>query len=184
MRRQTLSSVAIVMFAAASVVSARQSPVPSEPGVYAETAEGPVVLKKTFSGIAIAGSVGGSGARALVFPISTVDAIPSVPGVAAFLVNLPTVQDVAAAGAQMRFTIGEHVREPDYETMAVQVGKFRIGLYRISSAQLTHDWLSRTYAKLTNSRKWRDKRPPAMVGLILNGEMYPVRIIEAALTAR
>jgi hypothetical protein len=105
--------------------------------------------------------------------------------VTGFLVNLATVQDSAAAAAQMRFIVGEHVREPDFQVMAVRPAKFRTGTYRIGSPNLTRDWLSTAYAKLTNTRKWRDKHPRAVVGLILNEQtMYPVRIDEAMLTEK
>lgn len=176
-----------VLLASATVLAGRaqQGSVPQAPGVYAETDAGTVPLKKTLRGIEIAGSMSTSrNTRALVFPISTLDGVPASASVASFVVNLATVQDTAAANAQMRFTIGDHVREPDYQTMSVVVGKFRTGTYRISSPQLTNEWLSSAYAKLTNSRKWRDKHPPAVVGLILNDEMYPVRIDEAVLTTK
>jgi len=183
-------SILIVVAAVACLVSsagvtARQTPVPEAPGVYAETGSGAVPMKKTFAGIQIAGPIsGGVRSSASVFPIPNLDGVPTAAGVTGFLVNLATVQDTAAAGAQLRFVIGEHVREPDYQMMTVQPGKFRTGIYRITSPNLTHDWLATAYDKLTNSRKWRDKRPPAIVGLILNGEMYPLRIDAAWLVEK
>ncbi len=85
----------------------------------------------------------------------------------------------------MRFMVGERVREPDYETMTVKPSKFRTGVYRIESPDLTHQWLVTAYAKLTNTRKWKDKHPAAIVGLILNEQtMYPVRIDEVVLTGK
>jgi len=159
---------------------------PPEPGVYAETEVGLVPLKQPIGGIEIAGAMRSSMAtRALVFPISTLDDVPVATDVAAFVVNLATVQDRDAAVAQMRFMIGERAREPEFKVMAVRAGKFRIGYYRISSPNLTRDWLATTYAKMTDTRKWRDKHPRAIVGLILNEQtMYPVRIDTATLTEK
>jgi len=165
---------------AASVSQATALP---DPGVHVETRSGTVAITQTWSGTAVAGLPSSRNAS-MTFPIPSVDRVPAVSDIAAFLVNIPTVQDAAAAAAQMRFAVGDHVREPDYQVMTVLVGKFRIGIYRFSSPQLTPDWLSSAYAKLSNTRTWRDKHPPAIVGLILNGEMYPVRIDEAALTNR
>jgi hypothetical protein len=177
--------VALALLAAASAGAQQPSPVPEAPGVYADTSAGPIALKKTFSGIQIAGPMsGGTRSTASVFPIPSLDEVPTAPGVTGFLVNLATVQDSAAAGAQLRFAIGEHVREPDYQIMTVKPGKFRTGMYQITSPNLTHDWLSAAYAKLTSTRKWRDKHPPAIVGLIVNGEMYPVRIDTAWLAEK
>lgn len=69
--------------------------------------------------------------------------------------------------------------------MTVSVGKFRTGVSRISSPNLTAEWRYTSYAKLTNKRKWNNTHPPAIVGLILNEQvMYPVRIDETALTAK
>ena len=69
--------------------------------------------------------------------------------------------------------------------MAVRPAKFRIGLYRISSPNLTRTWMATAYAKLTNKRQWRDKHPRAIVGLIVNGQtMFPVRIDPLSLTLR
>jgi hypothetical protein len=185
MRIAPLTFTALLASSAAFVGAAQQAALPADPGVYAETASGAVPLKKTFSGFDVAGSMSTSTrTRVLVFPISTVDDLPAAPGVAGFIVNLATVDDSRAAASQMRFAIGDHVREPDFQVMAVTVGKFRTGVYRISSPQLTHEWLAGAYAKLTSARKWRDKRPPAIVGLILNDQMYPVRIEEAALTVK
>jgi hypothetical protein len=185
MHIRTLAAVALLALLASRSAGAQQAPLPEAPGVYAETAAGAVALKKTFSGIQIAGPMsGGTRSIASVFPIPNLDDVPNASGVTGFLVNLATVQDSAAAGAQLRFVIGEHVREPDYQIMTVQPGKFRTGMYRITSPNLTHDWLSTAYAKLTNSRKWRDKHPPAIVGLILNSEMYPVRIDAAWLAEK
>jgi hypothetical protein len=162
---------------------AQTSPLP-EPGVFAETSDGNVPLKDTFRSVALVGVGGMQSPQALSFPIPSVERVPVVASVVGFLVNIPTVQDNAAAAAQMRFTVGERVREPDFQVMTVLVGKFRVGIYRFSSPQLTHDWLAAAYAKLSNTRKWRGKHPPAIVGLVLNGEMYPVRIDEAVLTGK
>jgi len=184
-RLTAAASIVWLTLASAAAGRARQAELPAEPGVYAETSTGTVALKKTFNGFDVTGSVAtGTRTRALVFPITTVDDVPVADAVGGFIVNLPTVQDSHAAAAQMRFTIGDHVREPDYQVMTVTVGKFRTGIYRIASPQLTHEWLAGAYAKLTNSRKWRDKHPPALVGVILNEQMYPVRIEDAALTVK
>jgi len=156
-----------------------------DPGVYAETESGTVALKQSIAGIEIAGSMRSSiQTRAFVFPISTstLDGVPVAADVAAFLVNLATIDDRGAAAAQMRFTLAEPAREPDYETMAVRPAKFRTGLYRISSPNLAREWMATAYAKLTNKRQWRDKHPRAIVGLIVNGQtMFPVRIDPASL---
>jgi len=161
----------------------RQAP-SIDPGVYAETDAGTIALKQTIAGIEIAASMRSSiNTRAFVFPVSTLDGVPVAASVTGFLVNLASVDDREAAAAQMRFMIGERAREPDYETMAVRPAKFRIGLYRISSPNLTREWMAAAYAKLTNKRQWRDKHPRAIVGLIVNGQtMYPVRIDPASLT--
>jgi len=184
---RTALAAAACLLASATIAAGfvQQSPVPAEPGLYAETPAGPVTITKVFGGVEIAGSMSVTArTRAVVFPIPALDGVPVAAAVAAFLVNLPTVQDSAAMAAQMRFMVGERVREPDFQVMTPVVGKYRTGLYRISSPQLTNDWLSAAYAKLTGSRKWRDKHPPAVVGLILNGQMYPVLIDESALTAK
>jgi hypothetical protein len=52
----------------------------------------------------------------MAFPIESLERVPVVSELTGFLVNVPTVQDSAAAAAQMRFTIGEHVREPEAST--------------------------------------------------------------------
>jgi hypothetical protein len=177
------SAVVTVLVAASGIAAGRQ--MPTETGIYAEANGDAVALKQTLRGIAVVGGMSnGQGTRALVFPIGALDGVPIAQGVTAFLVNFPTIQDNAAAAAEMRLMIGERVREPDFAMMQANPGKFRTGQYRITSPQLTHEWLASTYAKLTNTRKWRDKHPPAIVGLILNGEMYPVRIDEAWLQAR
>ena len=168
-----------------STAARQQTPLPADPGVYAETGTGTVPLRKTFSGLDIAGSMPTSTrTRVLVFPIPAVDDVPVAAALAGFIVNLAGVEDARAAAAQIRFTIGDHVREPDFQVMAVNVGKFRTGVYRISSAQMTREWMANAYAKLTNTRKWRDKHPPAIVGLIVNDVMYPVRIDPGTLTVR
>ena len=153
-------------------------------GVYAETDAGTIALKQTIAGIEIAGSMRSSiHTRAFVFPISTLDGVPVAAGVTGFLVNLASVDDREAAAAQLRFTLGERAREPDFETMAVRPAKFRIGLYRISSPNLAREWMAAAYAKLTSKRQWRDRHPRAIVGLIVNGQtMYPVQIDPASLT--
>jgi hypothetical protein len=185
MRLATLALAGLLASASGSHAGGQQASPPAEPGVYAETASGAVALNKTFSGFDVAGSMSTSTrTRVLVFPIAAVDDLPAAPSVGGFIVNLATVDDSRAAAAQMRLTVGDHVREPDFQVMAITVGKFRTGVYRISSPQLTHEWLANAYAKLTSSRKWRGKRPPALVGLILNDQMYPVRIDEAALTVK
>jgi hypothetical protein len=185
MRIDTFGGIALVAIAAVLVGPAQQPPVPEDPGVYAQTDAGTVALKKSFRGIEIAGPMS-SGARtgAVVFPIPVLEGVPKAADVTGFLVNLVTVQDSQAAAAQMRFMVGERVREPDYQVMTVRPGKFRTGMYQITSPNLTREWLTTAYAKLTSSRKYRDKQPPATVGLVLNGEMYPVRIDEAVLTAK
>ena len=185
MHVRALCSIALSILIAVAALAAPQAPVPEAPGVYAETGDGPLPMKKTFSGVQINGPMsGGTRTTASVFPVPGLDGVPAAPGVTAFLINLPTVQDNAAAAAQLRFVIGEHVREPDYQMMTVQPGKFRTGMYRISSPNLTHEWMAAAYEKLTSARKWRDKHPPAIVGLILNGEMYPVRIDAAWLAEK
>jgi len=172
---------------AALSMAPRQAP-SIDPGVYAETEAGTIALKESIAGIEIAGSMRSSiQTRAFVFPISTstLDGVPVASEVAAFLVNLASVDDRGAAAAQMRFMLGERAREPDYEVMAVRPAKFRIGLYRISSPNLTRTWMATAYAKLTNKRQWRDKHPRAIVGLIVNGQtMFPVRIDPLSLTLR
>ena len=183
--RTVALSFAIAVACSAAAVRAQQAVVPTEVGVYAETADGTVALKKTFGGFDVAGSMPTGGrTRALAFPIPAVDDVPMPANVTGFIVNLPTVQDTAAANAQMHFAVGDHVREPDYQTMTVQVGKFRTGVYRITSPQMTNDWLTTAYAKLTSSRKYRGTQPPAIVGLILLDQMYPVRIDPVSLTTR
>ena len=185
MRVETFASIALLAFAPVAAGRAQQGNLPTDIGVYAETTAGTIPLKKTFSGFDVAGTIAGSSRmRALVFPIPTAGDVPVASGITGFIVNLPTVQDTNAANAQMHFAVGERVREPDYQTMAVTVGKFRTGVYRISSPQMTHEWMANAYAKLTSPRKYRDKHPPAFVGLILNDQMYPVRIDEAALTMK
>jgi len=185
MHVRALCSIALSILIAVAALAAPQAPVPEAPGVFAETGDGPLPMKKTFSGVQINGPMsGGTRTTASVFPVPGLDGVPAAPGVTAFLINLPTVQDNAAAAAQLRFVIGEHVREPDYQMMTVQPGKFRTGMYRISSPNLTHEWMAAAYEKLTSARKWRDKHPPALVGLILNGEMYPVRIDAAWLAEK
>jgi hypothetical protein len=182
-----LPSVVLFVFVAGAVAlpaaEPQTAPFP-EPGVFVETSAGNVALKEIFKGVALVGVPGTRSASALSFPIPPVARVPVVTSVTAFTANIPTVQDSSAAAAQMRFTVGERVREPDFQVMSVLVGRLRDGIYRFSSPQLTHDWLSAAYAKLSNTRKWRGKHPPAIVGLILNGEMYPVRIDEAVLTGK
>lgn len=182
MRLATSSCAILATLALAA--DPRQSAPSIDPGVYAETDAGTIALKQTIAGIEIAGSMRSSlNTRAFVFPISTLDGVPAAASVTGFLVNLASVDDREAAAAQLRFTIGERAREPDYEAMAVRPAKFRIGLYRISSPNLTREWMVTAYAKLTNKRKWRDQHPRAIVGLIVNGQtMYPVRIDQASLT--
>jgi hypothetical protein len=178
MRLNTLATIVLLVFVVLFGAGAQQAPLPEEPGVYAETDAGMLPLKKPFSGFEISGPASSGGrTHAFVFPIPNVDGVPVAAEVTAFFVNLATVQDNAAAAAQMRFMIGDHVREPDYQVMAVRPGKFRTGIYRITSPNLTNEWMAAAYAKLTASRKWRDKRPPALIGLILNEQtMYPVQI--------
>jgi hypothetical protein len=185
MRIPVSSTIVVMAFVAAATGSGYQAEAP-EPGVYADTAVGLVPLKQPLGGIEIAGAMRSSMAtRALVFPISTLENVPVATDVAGFIVNLATVQDHAAAAAQMRFMIGERAREPEFTVMAIRAAKFRIGYYRISSPNLTRDWLAAAYAKMTDTRKWRDKRPRAIVGLILNEQtMYPVRIDTDVLTAK
>ena len=183
---RALSALAVLLtLAAASIVARQQTALPADPGVYAETGAGTVPLKKTFSGLDIAGSMPTSTrTRVLVFPIPAVDDVPVAAALAGFIVNLVGVDDARAAASQIRFTVGDHVREPDFRVMAVNVGKFRTGVYRIASPQITREWMANAYAKLTNTRKWRDKHPPAIVGLIVNDQMYPVRIDPETLTVR
>jgi hypothetical protein len=161
-------------------------PEPPEPGVYAQTEMGLVPMKQPIGGVEIAASMTSSiGTRAFVFPINTLAEVPVARNLSGFVVNLATVQDAAAAAAQLRFVIGEHVREPDFQVMTVRAGKFRTGMYQVTSPNLTKEWLAGAYAKLTNTRKWRDKHPRAIVGLILNGQtMYPIQVDTAALTEK
>jgi len=184
--RAAMTSWTALLLAAALAAAPRQTAPAIDPGVYAETAAGAIRLQQSIAGIEIAGSMRSSiQTRAFVFPIttSTLDGVPVAADVAAFLVNLASVDDRGAAAAQMRFTLAERAREPDYETMAVRPAKFRIGLYRISSPNLTRQWMAEAYAKLTNKRQWRDKHPRAIVGLIVNGQtMFPVRIDPDSLT--
>jgi hypothetical protein len=185
MSRTLPALAAALALAAASLVARQQAALPADPGVYAETDAGTVALKKTFSGVDIAGSMPTSTrTRVLVFPIPAVDEVPVAATLGGFIVNLAGVEDARAAASQIRFTVGDHVREPDFQVMAVNVGKFRTGVYRISSPQMTREWMANAYAKLTSARKWRDKHPPAIVGLIVNDQMYPVRIDQAMLTVR
>jgi hypothetical protein len=157
---------------------------PPEPGVYAQTEVGLVPMKKPIGGVEIAASMTSSiGTRAFIFPVNDLTDVPVAHDISAFIVNLATVQDAAAAAAQLRFVVGEHVREPDFQVMTVRAGKFRTGMYQFTSANLNREWLAAAYAKLTNTRKWRDKHPRAIVGLILNGQtMYPIQVDTAALT--
>src|SRR4051812_35855539 len=98
MRIRTLTAAALLAGAAVTGAGARQTPMPDTPGVYAETKGQAIHLTKTFSGIEIAGPLsGGTRSRASVFPIPNLDGVPTAPGVTAFLVNLATVQDNAAA---------------------------------------------------------------------------------------
>jgi len=159
---------------------------PPEPGVSAQTEVGLVPMRKPIGGVEIAGSMRSSiGTRAFVFPVNDLTEVPVAREISAFIVNLATVQDAAAASAQLRFVVGEHVREPDFQVMTIRPGKIRTGLYQFTSANLTHEWLGAAYAKLTNTRKWRDKHPRAIVGLVLNGQtMYPIQIDTAALAEK
>src|SRR5256885_11159492 len=182
---RTLCSTIAIALIAASSGRAQPGSLPEEPGVYAETEAGAVALKQPVAGFDVTSGMRGATRRAYVFPIGDLKDVPSATDVTGFFVNLATVQDNAAAAAQMRFIVGEHVREPDFQVMAVRPAKFRTGMYRIGSPNLTREWLSAAYAKLTNARKWRDKHPRAIVGLILNEQtMYPVRIDEAMLTEK
>lgn len=143
-------------------------------------------MKRPIGGVEIAGSMRSSiGTRAFVFPVNDLTEVPVARKISAFIVNLATVQDAAAASAQLRFVVGEHVREPDFQVMTVRAGKIRTGLYQFTSANLTDEWLAAAYAKLTNTRKWRDKHPRAIVGLILNGQtMYPIQIDTAGVAEK
>jgi hypothetical protein len=185
MRHITLALAALLTLAARSGAAPQQTALPADPGVYAETDTGTIRIEKTFSAVDIAGSMPTSTrTRVLVFPIPAVGDVPVAATLAGFIVNLAGVEDARAAASQMRFTIGDHVREPDFQVMAISVGKFRTGVYRIASPQMTREWMANAYAKLTSSRKWRDKQPPAIVGLIVNDQMYPVRIDLKTLTVR
>jgi hypothetical protein len=185
MRLGVSTTMLVAAFVAAASGSGLQ-PEPSEPGVYAQTEVGLVPMKKPIGGVEIAGSMRSSiGTRAFVFPVNDLSEVPVAREISAFVVNLATVQDAAAASAQLRFVVGEHVREPDFQTMTVRAGKFRTGMYQFTSAHLTHEWLAAAYAKLTNARKWRDKHPRAIVGLVLNGQtMYPIQIDTAWLAEK
>ena len=178
-------SILVLAVVAADHGSGAQLEAP-EPGVYAQTAVGLVPMKQPIGGVEIAGAMRSSvGTRAFIFPINDLADVPVAREISAFIVNLATVQDAAAAAAQLRFVVGEHVREPDFQVMSVRAGKFRTGIYQFTSPNLTHEWLAAAYAKLTNARKWRDKRPRAIIGLVLNGQtMYPIQIDAAALTEK
>jgi hypothetical protein len=180
------SSTILVLALVAPVNGGGYQLEPPEPGVYAQTDMGLVPMKKPIGGVEIAASMRSSiGTRIFVFPVNDFTDVPVAHDISGFIVNLATVQDTAAAAAQLRFVIGEHVREPDFEVMTVRAGKFRTGLYQFTSANLTREWLASAYGKLTNTRKWRDKHPRAMVGLILNGQtMYPIQVDTAALTEK
>lgn len=99
----------VLLACATRVVAAGQTPpAPAQPGVHAETEAGTVRLEKTLE---IAGPMRGSmGTRAFVFPIPHLDDVPVATGVTGFLVNLATVNDQAAAAAQMRLVVGNHIR--------------------------------------------------------------------------
>src|SRR5919112_4415031 len=170
-----VSSTAIVLALIAAAHGRGYQPEAPEPGVYAQTEVGLVPMKKPIGGVEISGSMTSSiGTRAFIFPVNDLTEVPVARQLSAFIVNLATVQDAAAASAQLRFVVGEHVREPDFQVMSVRAGKFRTGMYQFTSPNLTHDWLAAAYAKLTKTRKWRGKQPRAIVGLILNGQtMYP-----------
>jgi len=173
-----VSATILVAALVAAANGSGQQPEAPEPGVYAQTEVGLVPMKKPIGGVEIAGSMRSSiGTRAFVFPVNDLNGVPVAREISGFVVNLATVQDAAAASAQLRFGVGEHVREPDFQVMTVRPGKIRTGLYQFTSANLTHAWLATAYAKLTNTRKWKDKHPRAIIGLILNGQtMYPIQI--------
>ena len=177
-----VTSIVLVLALVAAANGSRYQVDTPEPGVYAQTDVGLVPMKKPIGGVEIAGSMRSSiGTRAFVFPVNDLTEVPVARQISAFVVNLATVQDAAAAAAQLRFVVGEHVREPDFQVMTVRAGKFRTGMYQFTSPNLTRDWLAAAYAKLTNTRKWRDKHPRAIVGLILNGQtMYPIQVDTAA----
>jgi hypothetical protein len=185
MRVVTSSTILVAALIAAANGSALQFD-PPEPGVYAQTEVGLVPMKKPIGGVEIAGSMRSSiGTRAFVFPVDDLTEVPVAQQLSGFIVNLATVQDAAAASAQLRFVVGEHVREPDFQVMTVRAGKFRTGVYQFTSANLTHEWLAAAYAKLTSTRKWKDKHPRAIVGLVLNGQtMYPIQVDTAALVEK
>ena len=187
MRVVTSSTILVAGFIAAAAANGSVLQFdPPEPGVYAQTEVGLVPMKKPIGGVEIAGSMRSSvGTRAFVFPINDFADVPVAQQISGFIVNLATVQDAAAASAQLRFVVGEHVREPDFQLMTIRPGKIRTGLYQFTSANLTREWLGAAYAKLTNTRKWRDKHPRAIVGLVLNGQtMYPIQIDTAWLAEK
>ncbi|HKB10072.1 MAG TPA: hypothetical protein VKD69_05450 [Vicinamibacterales bacterium] len=167
-----------------SVARAQQVPIAPEVGVFADTEAGLIALKQEIPALQIAGVPTGSSNRALVFPIETVDALPTVAGILQVLINLPTVGDAAAGAAQLRFLVGEHEREPDFKLMTVRVGKIRTGYYQVTSPDFTRTWMAGTYAKMTSSRKWKDKHPPAMIGIVVNSSMYPARLEPSVLDAK
>src|SRR3954451_17419417 len=125
MRRRLPLLAALVTLALSSAAARQETALPADAGVYAETGAGTVPLRKTFSGLDIAGSMPTSTrTRVLVFPIPAVDDVPVAAALGGFIVNLAGVEDARAAASQIRFTVGDHVREPDFQVMAVNVGKF------------------------------------------------------------
>lgn len=168
----------------AAMTRAQQVPIAPEVGVFADTESGLVALKHEIPALQISGMPTSSKGRALVFPVDSVAAMPTAANITQLLVNLPTVGDAGAAAAELRFVVGEHVREPDFKLMTVRVGKIRTGYYQVTSPQLTHEWMAGTYAKMINNRKWKDTQPPATIGLILNSSMYPIHLEPSMLAVK